>query len=485
MAEENRDRDLDIDHILQDIEADKIKREQGLEADSHEERLSRERQAKVSGFKLDLQLDEEYGDLPAEDTPSDSSAEGSGTALKEAAPIDLTPLVADDGVKEDLPESGEDGEVFPAKAGKKKKKKASTTWGCIRGLIYAAVVLVTAGTLAYFAITGGIDLTGLNKSDALVDVVIPQGASTEVVAEILKENGLIDQPLVFRLYSKLTHADGKYQPGTFSLTPNMGYQVLIETLQTAKARETVSVTIPEGYTLDKIAALMEEKEVCTKDEFYRAATQVEYDYDFLNAIPDEEDGEQYSGRIYQLEGYLFPDTYDFYTNSSGETVIRKLLDNFDNKLDATVKAAAKAKDMTIDQVITLASIIQGEAANNADMLKVSRVLQNRLANPGTYPKLECDATRKYVNDMIPGEGGGVVINKAYDTYEREGLPVGPINNPGMAAINAVLNPSTDETVMECYFFATAYIDGVPTTFYSKTLKEHERICKKYGIGMYA
>lgn len=484
MAEENRDKDLDIDHILQDIEADKAKREQDMPVNPHEEQLSKDRQAKISGFKLELNLEDEYG-TPSQEEPAISTESDEATGTEEE-PVPLTPLVPDE------TEAGLAGEKTPSASiaskssnAKKGKKKNSTTWGCIRGIIYAAVVLVVAGTLAYFAITGGIDLTGLNKSDALVDVEIPQGASTETVAEILKENGLIDQPLVFRLYSKLTHADGKYQPGTFSLTPNMGYQVLIETLQTAKARETVSVTIPEGYTLDKIAALMEEKEVCTKDEFYRAATQVEYDYDFLNAIPTEEDGEQYSGRIYKLEGYLFPDTYDFYTNSSGETVIRKLLDNFDNKLDASVKAAIKAKNMTVDEVITLASIIQGEAANNADMLKVSRVLQNRLADPAEYPKLECDATRKYVNDMIPGEGGGVVINKAYDTYEREGLPVGPINNPGMAAINAVLNPSTDETVMKCYFFATAYIDDVPTTFYSETLKEHERICKKYGIGMYA
>lgn len=482
MAEENKDRDLDIDHILQDIEADKVRREEEAAADPHEEQISRERQAKISGFKLELQLDDEYGDMPSQTEPA-AGLQGSGEAAEPAVEsVPLAPLILEE--EQDSPEKALRAEEAPPKTGKK-KKKSSTTWGCIRGLIYAAVVLVLAGTLAYFAITGGIDLTGLNKSDSLVDVEIPQGASTEAVAQILKENGLIDQPLVFRLYSKLTHADGKYQPGTFSLTPNMGYQVLIETLQTARARETVSVTIPEGYTLNKIAALMEEKEVCSKDEFYRAATQVEYDYDFLTVLPSAEDGEEYSGRIYKLEGYLFPDTYDFYTNSSGETVIRKLLDNFNNKMDASVKAAIKTKDMTIDQVMTLASIIQGEAANNADMLKVSRVLQNRLENPSTYPKLECDATRKYVNDMIPGQGGGVVINKAYDTYERQGLPVGPINNPGMAAINAVLNPSTDETVMQCYFFATAYIDDAPVTFYSKTFKEHEKVCKKYGIGMYA
>lgn len=110
----------------------------------------------------------------------------------------------------------------PQKAKKRKKKKKSrmdrTTWGCIRGIIYAVLVLGISGTLAYFAITGGIDMVGLNKSSALVDVEIPRGASTEQIADILKEKGLIDQPLIFRLYSKLTKADGGYRRGC-SLCP--------------------------------------------------------------------------------------------------------------------------------------------------------------------------------------------------------------------------------------------------------------------------
>lgn len=120
-----------------------------------------------------------------------------------------------------------DGTNEPQKAKKRKKKKKSrmdrTTWGCIRGIIYAVLVLGISGTLAYFAITGGIDMVGLNKSSALVDVEIPRGASTEQIADILKEKGLIDQPLIFRLYSKLTKADGGYRPGMFTLSANMGY----------------------------------------------------------------------------------------------------------------------------------------------------------------------------------------------------------------------------------------------------------------------
>lgn len=141
--------------------------------------------------------------------------------------------------------------------------------------------------------------------------------------------------------------------------------------------------------------------------------------------------------------------------------------------------------MTIDEAIILASIIQGEAADTENMNKVSRVLQNRLENPETYPRLQCDSTSLYAQNMVPGEGGGAVFVKAYDTYERNGLPVGPINNPGLDAIRAVVEPSEDEEVKQCFYFATAYIDGVPQYFYSKTYEQHKKTCEKYGIGIHA
>ena len=146
---------------------------------------------------------------------------------------------------------------------------------------------------------------------------------------------------------------------------------------------------PEGKTLNKNADRREENQVCTRSDFFRAANTVMYEYDFLKDLPTDEE------RIYPLEGYLFPDTYEFYTNSSGETVVRKFLDNFNARVDTSLKAAIKARGMTIDQAVILASIIQGEAADTDNMNKVSRVLQNRLENPGTYPRLECDSTSSY------------------------------------------------------------------------------------------
>lgn len=482
-------REKDIDRLIEDIEAEKKARGSGrttpdsVQADP-DDRILEERKAKVSGFRLELDLDGEYGHVPP---VAANEAQQEGAALPETpSPAPELPESASDFFPEPqdmqplIPDEKPDAEDVQPRAKKTKKKgKDRTTWGCVRGILYACIVLVLSVTLAYFLIAGGIDITGLNKSDVLVDVVIPQGASTETIANILKENGIIDQPLIFRLYAKITKADGQFQPGTFSLTPNMGYQLLIDTMKNAKPREVVTVVIPEGFTLNMIAERLEENGVCSRADFFRAANNVTYEYEFLQDLPTDEE------RIYPLEGYLFPDTYEFYTQSSGETVVRKFLDNFNTRVDVSLKSAIKARGMTIDEAIILASIIQGEAADTENMNKVSRVLQNRLENPETYPRLQCDSTRLYAQNMVPGEGGGAVFVKAYDTYERNGLPVGPINNPGLDAIRAVVEPSEDEEVKQCFYFATAYIDGVPQYFYSKTYEQHKKTCEKYGIGIHA
>ena len=178
-------------------------------------------------FQLNLDLDSEYGDIP------------------ELSPVE-EPVLA---VADDL----EEAPMHQEEPVHKSKKKRSSGSGCLKGLIYAIVVLALSGALAYFVVMGGLDFTGMMREDVTVDITVPAGASTQEIAALLKENGLIDQELIFRVYSKLTKADGKWQPGEFSLRPDMGYQVLVEELQTAPVRETVQVTIPEGFTIDQIA----------------------------------------------------------------------------------------------------------------------------------------------------------------------------------------------------------------------------------------
>ncbi len=351
--------------------------------------------------------------------------------------------------------------------------------GCVSRIILFIVILAICTGLAYGISIGTLDFTGLNKPDTRVEVVIKQGASTADIAAVLEQNELIDHPLIFRLYSRFSKRDGKYQAGIYSVAANMGYQTLTDIIIAGNPRDTVTVTIPEGFTIDQIAAKLAENGVCTTADFYDALLHETYEFDFFGSIPKAEDAERYNGRIYRLEGYLFPDTYEFYKDSSGKSVIEKFLSNFNSKLTDAMKSAMQEKGLTLDDVVIMASIAQTEAANDGEMPKVTKVLYNRLASD--YTRLECDSTALYVKDLMPNITGSEIINNAYDTYSRHGLTAGAICNPGLAALHAAIFPSDDEYIAQCYYFAN---DTKGNTYYSKTFAAHEAVCRKYGIGMY-
>lgn len=404
---------------------------------------------------------------PIADEPTQAEPETADAAPETAAQPAEPETLADD----------EDG-AEPTNKKKAKHTKAKKG-GCLHGAVLFAVIICFCAAAAYFVVAGAFDFVGLNKSDAKIDVVIPDGAPTKQIATILEENNLIDQPLVFRLYSKVSHKDGTFQAGTYSLSANMGYAQLASVIIAGNPRETVKVTIPEGYTIDQIAKKLEENKVCTTADFYDALLHGTYDYAFFNTIPQSSDGGVYEGRIYRLEGYLFPDTYEFYTESAGKTVVNKFLSAFDAKFTAEMRSAMQAQGLTMDQVVTMASILEKEAAGDADMPKVARVLYNRLDSD--YTRLECDSTAKYVANLMPNVDGLEIISKAYNTYQRSGLPAGPICNPSLTALSAALNPSTDAYIKQCYYFAN---DTAGNTYYSKTFAQHEAACRKHGIGMY-
>lgn len=359
----------------------------------------------------------------------------------------------------------------------KQKEKPSKSEGCLMKLLYTFLIVGVSGFLASMMLIFVLDSMAINRSEKAVDLEIPSGATTSDIADALVEKGLIDNAFCFRIYSKIAKADGKWQPGAFIVSPDMGYATLVETLQVMTPRETVTVTIPEGFTVEEMAKLLKEKGVCEPESFYEAVVHGDFDYDFIEAIPDASSG--HYGRCYRLEGYLFPDTYNFYVGSSGETVVERMLENFDRKLTPELRQQIADRGWTIDQAVIMASLIEGEAASDEDMEKVSRVLQNRMVPGSGFPKLQLCSTRDYVRGLMPTIKGVAVTSVAYNTYEREGLPVGAINNPGLRALNAALNPSNDAEVAKCYFFATDYKTGI--TYYSETLSQHNQVIRKYGI----
>lgn len=236
---------------------------------------------------------------------------------------------------------------------------------------------------------------------------------------------------------------------------------------------TVSITFPEGYSAVQIAKKLEKEGVCSAEDFMLQVKSIDglaEQYKFISFIKPE-------NRAFALEGYIFPDTYEFYRGESAKSVLARFLRNTDSKLTDEYYQKAESMGYSIDEIITLASVIQKEAGMKEQMSNVSCVLHNRLKS-ADFPKIQCDVTINYLNDYVIDSpylsGDTTVFSQYYNTYKCEGLPVGAICNPGIEAINAALSP----TDAEYYYFVT---DKDNNYYYAKTYAEHQANCKKCGI----
>lgn len=238
---------------------------------------------------------------------------------------------------------------------------------------------------------------------------------------------------------------------------------------------TVTVTFPEGFTVIQIAERLQENKVCDASEFIALTNNIDYiqtlGYTFTDLITNGKD------RAFYLEGYIFPDTYEFYKGESPERALRRFLDNTERKLTQEYKARAEELGYTLDEIITLASVIQEESYTNDSVKNVASVLHNRLSS-SAFPKLQCDVTIHYINDYVTNskylDGDRSVYAERYNTYKCEDLPVGPISNPGLACIEAALYPA--ET--DYYYFVT---DKDWNYYYASTYEEHKANCNKVGL----
>jgi len=307
--------------------------------------------------------------------------------------------------------------------------------------------------------------------DKGVYIDIPRGAGTETIAKILEEKGIIKYPYLFKLLSMVNGYDGKYQSGTHLVSADLEYEEIMRILSSKPI--SVKVTIPEGYNVKQIAnALYKSKLISSVEKFYEAVNKEEFNYKFLKDIPKRE---------FRLEGYLFPDTYEFDIHAGEKEIINKLLSNFNNKFKPEFYERAKARDMTPDQIIILASIIEREAKNPEEREIIAGIFYNRLKNKdSSLRKLQSCATIQYIYYMRDGIIKETIteedtkVDSPYNTYQIEGLPPGPICNPGEDAILAALYPEKTD-----YLYFVAKGDG--THHFSKTYKEHQAAMKKYGV----
>lgn len=305
-------------------------------------------------------------------------------------------------------------------------------------------------------------------------VEIPMGSDTSGIAEVLKENGIINKPQIFKLVSKINGFDGRYQAGTHVLKKGLELDTIM-TILTGKP-ESVKVTIPEGLTYKQTVKTFVKKGIAIEDKFDSAMKYEKYDYDFVKQIKNV------NNREFILEGYLFPDTYEFAMNADEKTIINVMLKNFNNKITEEHYKRAKELGMSMDQIITLASVIEREASNAKDRRLVSAVFHKRLkSKDANLKKLQSCATLQYiflnregkVHEQLTYED--TTVEDPYNTYIHAGLPPGPICSPGMDSINAALYPDEDTDYM--FFIATG--DG--TTKFTKTYAEHLKAMKEYGL----
>lgn len=339
----------------------------------------------------------------------------------------------------------------------RRRKKRS---GLSGAAIYAIFVIGVSALLACIGWVAANDVLALNKPEKTATITITNDDSFGDVAEKLKDEGLIEYKFLFNLFATFTRSKDDVVAGTFTLNTDMDYRALLSGMSANSAtRATVTVTIPEGYTVDQIFTLLEEKGVASVEDLQDMAANHDYAFSFLQDLE--------MGDYHRLEGYLYPDTYEFTTPQNSLYVINKMLVRFDEQFTDAMRQEVADSGRTIHEIITIASMIEKETDGN-DRADIASVIYNRLNNPSgrTQGYLQIDATLAYINGgKVPTEADKS-IDSPYNTYLYKGLPAGPISNPGLESIKAAMNPNSTS-----YYYYALGDDGVHHFF--KTLREQQ------------
>ena len=376
----------------------------------------------------------------------------------------------------------------PEKRYTKKQKRMRKLWLGIRPtvvmLVSLVIVFLLARTTVNYVLAKYVE--PVDKNDATpIEVTIPASSSASSIARILygacgyDKDGLISSTAAFKVYVDFVGKANSLKAGTYVLSKNMSIKQIVEELcEGNPAKATVKFTIPEGYTIQNIAKALQEKGLIqNEDQLYVAARTGE---SFANFAFVAEAGTtpNATSRSYVLEGYLFPDTYEVYADASVETILIKMLNRFNEVYSDEYVARAEQLGMTMDQVVTLASLIEREAAAPDDFAKVSAVFQNRMKQD--MPLQSCASlsyalgVTKYVFNAQEQ-----ATESLYNTYQHKGLPVGPVCNPGKAAIEAALYPNEQFLADGYLFFCNQNPKETSELIFAKTYEEHQQNVEKY------
>lgn len=357
----------------------------------------------------------------------------------------------------------------PTLKGRPKRKKGEGLFGIPNILVtfvWLALILAIGVTLGRMLWVCAADVLAFGRPDQKVTITVYEADTMEDVIDKLHANGLIRYKSLFSLYADISDAEEDIKPGIYDLNTRYDYHALVNFMSPSSTREVIKLTIPEGYTCRQIFALLEENRVCTAQDIAAyAADGALSDYWFLEDVV--------RGSEYCLEGFLFPDTYQFYKNSSPREALEKMLDNFDHRFSEEMRAQIETLNANVTgggygvrEIVIVASLIEKESAAPAESATIASVIYNRLHNWDYPALLNIDAAIVYAQG---GEADTIDtgIDSPYNTYRYTGLTPTPIANPGLSSLKAALNPETTDY----YFYVLNPSTGMHQ--FSKTQAEHD------------
>ncbi len=332
-----------------------------------------------------------------------------------------------------------------------------------RGHLFRVLVLCVAALCAFVAVSGIWFTVSIlpPRAHGTVSIDVQKGDTITQVITMLADKGLIKNEFAFRIYTRLFVPAPQIKAGHYILEKGTSVRNLLDELQSGKSSwESVVVTIPEGFTVKQIASRLQDAGVCTAKSFLSDEQHGTFDESFLKDI------KQNKNIKYRLEGYLFPDTYDFTLHEDPREVIDDMLRNFARHIDTNAMNEMKSRGMTLWQTITEASLIEKEAKVAPERKIIASVINNRLAAKPPM-KLQIDATIEYIlgHQNIVTDAD-LRVKDPYNTYLYTGLPPGPIANPGMASIEAVLHPAKTN-----YFYYVVKNNGSGEHYFAHTYAE--------------
>ena len=346
---------------------------------------------------------------------------------------------------------------------KRRRSRRHKNSGCAGTMVYVIAVVGASLVISLAAIFTANDVFAFVKDNAMQQFYVSENTKLADLAKDLDKQGIINYGTVFKAYLavKGDSADDVLA-GEYQLNPSMDYGQIIDKLTNSSSSDTLQITIPEGYSVAQVRQLLLDNHVCTADALDKVLNQYPFKHDFLQDEKPVEEG--------WLEGYLFPDTYEIYKgNGSVVDTVNKMLNNFASRYGSEITDGANELGRSMHDIVTVASLVEREAQRDDERARIAGVIYNRLNNSSEFPYLQVDASVLYGLGRTSGKltDADLKSDSPYNLYTAEGLPPGPICNPGYASLYAASHPESHD-----YYYYVAMPDG--SHLFASSYEEHQR-----------